>query len=173
MTFRQYLNYTVVSFCKGGFIMAESKERTPKQKATRKLITEVVIALGISLVLIIVGSILQALVGTVGAVLLGIGIFFLFGIGVHFYSTLKRIKKSYCSACGAKFDYERDIAWTETTRTTSADKQTVTVQIECQCNACGHTDHHSASIVTAQYDKKKNCWVQNNLETKVKGLFCK
>ena len=153
--------------------MAKNKERTPKQKATRKLFTEVGITLGIGIVLVVVGSILQELVGMVGAVLLGIGIILLFAISLHFYSTLKRIKKSYCGACGTKFNYERDIAWTETTRTTSADKQTATVQIECNCNACGHTDHHTASIVTAKYDKKNNCWVKNNLETKVKDLFCR
>ena len=151
--------------------MAESKGKSAKKKAKIKLWIEVLILDAISIALIVVGS--TALEGTIGTILMGLGILWLFGGVIHFFSTRKRIKRSFCSKCGAKFDYDRDIGWSVTSTSSTAQKTTASIQIECSCPECGHTDEHGATVTTSYYDKNKHCWIEKNVRTEVKKLFVK
>ena len=151
--------------------MAESKGKSAKKKAKIKLWIEVLILDAISIALIVVGS--TALEGTFGTILMGLGILWLFGGVIHFFSTRKRIKRSFCSKCGAKFNYDRDIGWSVTSTSSTAEKTTASIQIECSCPECGHTDEHGATVTTSYYDKNKHCWIEKNVRTEVKKLFVK
>lgn len=151
--------------------MAESKGKSAKKKAKIKLWIEVLILDAISIALIVVGT--TALEGTIGTILMGLGILWLFGGVIHFFSTRKRIKRSFCSKCGAKFDYDRDIGWSVTSTSSTAQKTTASIQIECSCPECGHTDEHGATVTTSYYDKNKHCWIEKNVRTEVKKLFVK
>ena len=151
--------------------MAESKGKSAKKKAKIKLWIEVLILDAISIALIVVGT--TALEGTIGTILMGLGFIWLFGGVIHFFSTRKRIKRSFCSKCGAKFDYDRDIGWSVTSTSSTAQKTTASIQIECSCPECGHTDEHGATVTTSYYDKNKHCWIEKNVRTEVKKLFVK
>ncbi len=151
--------------------MAESKGKSAKKKAKIKLWIEVLILDAISIALIVVGS--TALEGTLSGILMGLGILWLFGGVIHFFSTRKRIKRSFCSKCGAKFNYDRDIGWSVTSTSSTAQKTTASIQIECSCPECGHTDEHGATVTTSYYDKNKHCWIEKNVRTEVKKLFVK
>ena len=151
--------------------MAESKGKSAKKKAKIKLWIEVLILDAISIALIVVGS--TALEGTLSGILMGLGFLWLFGGVTHFFSTRKRIKRSFCSKCGAKFNYDRDIGWSVTSTSSTAQKTTASIQIECSCPECGHTDEHGATVTTSYYDKNKHCWIEKNVRTEVKKLFVK
>ena len=151
--------------------MAESKGKSAKKKAKIKLWIEVLILDAISIALIVVGS--TALEGTLSGILMGLGILWLFGGVIHFFSTRKRIKRSFCSKCGAKFNYDRDIGWSVTSTSSTAQKTTASIQIECSCPECGNTDDHGATVTTSYYDKNKHCWIEKNVRTEVKNLFVK
>lgn len=151
--------------------MAESKGKSAKKKAKIKLWIEVLILDAISIALIVVGS--TALEGTLSGILMGLGFIWLFGGVIHFFSTRKRIKRSFCSKCGAKFNYDRDIGWSVTSTSSTAQKTTASIQIECSCPECGHTDEHGATVTTSYYDKNKHCWIEKNVRTEVKKLFVK
>ena len=153
--------------------MAESKGKSAKKKAKIKLWIEVLILDAISIALIVVGSTLLESTDYLGGILMGLGVLWLFGGVIHFFSTRKRIKRSFCSKCGAKFNYDRDIGWSVTSTSSTAQKTTASIQIECSCPECGHTDEHGATVTTSYYDKNKHCWIEKNVKTEVKNLFVK
>jgi len=148
------------------------KTKTPKQKARLRAWITFLILLVVSLALIIVGGVLISVNELVAGFMILIGVIWFFGNFIHLKQTMGKIRRSYCKACGKKFNYHSDVAWSVAEVERNAQKHTATVNIECHCD-CGHTDYHTAKATVAYFDKQKKSWIEKNVETVVRGLFVK
>ena len=154
--------------------MKENKKKgKTKGKEKVKALIAFLILFVISVGMIVGGVLLISKSEIAAAALLLIGAIWFFGNFAHLKQTLGKIKRSFCSKCGARFDYNHDIAWTESQVENGATKHTATFEIECRCPECGNSDYHKTKAVIAYYDKSKNTWVQKNVRSEARKLFIK
>ena len=76
-------------------------------------------------------------------------------------SERKQIKRSHCSNCGKKFDYEDDVSWELlSTRTTDSNKY-ANMDVICECSECGEVKNFQMEITIASIDKNGNLHQQS------------
>lgn len=143
------------------------KEKTLKQSKREILITLLIMGI-IAVTLTIVGFAVENLV------ILGfIGLLMIAGTIYGGRDTMQRLKRSYCPACGKRYDYEEDIAW-EVSEVVENDKQvTAMVEFECKCQSCEKTTDFRKKFVISRYDAQKNRWVDSNIKQLAKRYFLK
>ena len=93
------------------------------------------------------------------------------------YSECTRIKRSYCTVCGKKFDYEDgDISWEEVGDIESSGKDGISailksvVEFECTCENCGNSIRFSKKFEVARRDDKGNV-KRKDLESEIRKYF--
>lgn len=143
------------------------KEKTLKQSKREILITLLIMGI-IAVTLTIVGFAVENL-----TILGFIGLLMILGTIYGGYDMMQRIKRSYCPACGKRYDYEEDIAWDVGEVVETDKKVTATVDFECKCQACEKTTEFSKKFVISRYDEQKKKWVDSNIKQLAKRYFVK
>jgi len=146
--------------------------KTLKQAKLQALIFSLIM-LAITVTHFIVGSVLATKNSLIGIILIVMG--FLWG-GVtvwDFFYSRKRVKRSFCPACGTKYDYVNDISWDEMNQNASADKIVSEVRMECHCPSCGRTDAYFQKFTIARYDKNKGQWTRQDIVALMRNYFIK
>lgn len=145
-----------------------------KDKCKKIMIAGAIVA-ACALIILIIGAAL-----TVDA-LRAIGIFGILGAIISVwvgYDRLEKVKRSYCPACGKKFDYENDVSWEETEeneKTNSSSSSTTatleaTVEVQCHCANCGNSIEFTKKFIIAKMDKDGKV-TRKNLRTEVRKYF--
>ena len=132
---------------------------------------------------------------TVGVILLALGLLFmclpipseikgfsilfiLIGIGVTigFMTEKKRIMRSYCPACGKKYDYEEDVEWVEGSEEEKDNGKTAslvsTVDFTCTCSNCGNESSFTEKFTVAKRDENGKI-TRYNLKDLARKYFVK
>lgn len=144
------------------------KEKQLKQKAKKENLLTFIIITVIAAVCLIVGGIFE----TLRFLFFFGGLLVIIALGVYISGVI-RIKRSFCPYCGAKYDYESDISWVESSRIDSENQVESIVDFECSCPDCGKETAFSKKFVIMQYDKNKNKWTTFNIRDKAKNYFWK
>ncbi|MBQ8882964.1 MAG: hypothetical protein IJY70_06220 [Clostridia bacterium] len=133
----------------------------------KKAITRQIIIYAIAGVLAFVTGLFFGTVGLIfGIAAVGICAYFCF------YNIIA-INRSFCSKCGAKYDYEGEISWTVTQEENTGDAIYDYVDITCHCSDCGEVKQFQQKFKVAYYNKQKNTVVRNDIRTLVRNYFKK
>ena len=98
------------------------------------------------------------------------GFFSLIFLLIH-SSEAKKIKRSYCRACSAPFDYDRDISWEEIDEVESGNTLVSTVEFTCVCPACGKEHIFRKKFVVARRDSKTGQVKYSNIKNLARKTF--
>ena len=133
----------------------------------KKAITRQIIIYAIAGVLAFVTGLFFGTVGLIfGIAAVGICAYFCF------YNIIA-INRSFCSKCGAKYDYDGEISWTVTQEENAGDAIYDYVDITCHCSDCGEVKQFQQKFKVAYYNKQKNTVVRNDIRTLVRNYFNK
>lgn len=89
------------------------------------------------------------------------------------FSELKRVKRSFCKYCGAKYNYNRDIAWEVSSEEEKTNSLVAYVDVECTCQNCGAEVDFTLKQTTASVDPKTGRVKQYNLRNSMRKYFYK
>ncbi|MGN1372916.1 MAG: hypothetical protein ACI4VK_02580 [Candidatus Coproplasma sp.] len=92
------------------------------------------------------------------------------GVAVAIFYPKIQEYRSTCQKCKHFYDYDRDIEWHETGRTSEGTTVKSHVSIECTCDNCGEVKKFDKTITIKSVDKNGNVHVKN-LEDEVRLLF--
>lgn len=98
------------------------------------------------------------------------GFFALIFLLIH-SSQAKKIKRSYCRACAAPFDYDRDISWEEIDQREDGNALVSTVEFTCVCPACGKEHIFRKKFEVARRDSKTGQVKYSNIKNLARKTF--
>lgn len=135
-----------------------SGKKTLKAAMTGNLISTLIL-LGIGVACTLVGLLIKfagnfGIIIKGGLLLLGVS-FILAALGMVTF-VRSRAKKNYCKSCGEKYDYNRDVEWTEESEENTGRAIYSYVAVHCVCNNCGEERHFNRRFRTAFIDEKGN-----------------
>ena len=148
----------------------KKKAMSEKKAAIRKTVIEWIIATAVVSALAIG---ISAIFNYIGAGLLLSLIMCLITIFYIIPSSIISINRSFCSECGAHYDYDNEIRWEVTREENTGDDIYDYVDFECYCSNCGKIRQFQIKFKVAYYDKKKNAVIRNNIQTLVRNYFYK
>lgn len=129
-----------------------------------------------SLIFAGIAAAICAVIGTfLGGILIGL-IVAAVVICISAYFVLKNlvsIKRSFCKACGAKYNYERDISWEVSSQQEKERSVVAHVNVECTCPNCGEITEFSVTQTVASIDPKTGRIRQANISNLMKNYFYK
>ena len=143
------------------------KKQQTKEEALRSSWAVLIVLWAIGCACLIFGLIVREFLdfaGIIAAIMILVGPYLLI-------TTRKRIKRSYCPSCATAYDYQKDISWEETEEMETDNKQTAVVEFVCHCRKCNEKTIFTKKFVVASYDKNKNTWKYNNVETLARKYF--
>lgn len=140
------------------------------KSAMRNNLISTLIFLCIGVVCIVVANLLkiESILIKYGLIIIGVT-FVLTAIGL-FTMVRSRAKKNYCKKCGEKYDYNRDIEWTQESEENTGKAIWAHIAFRCVCNNCGNERTFNRNFRTAYLDDKGNIH-RNNLEALIRNAF--
>ena len=124
-----------------------------------------------------VGFLFMIIFGALGLDISGFGfLIILVGLitgGLGFYDKV-RSERSFCAACGKKYDYEDDVSW-EVVEEYNSDGSSTSrlidkVEITCSCANCGNESSFTKNFTVSTLDSRGKL-TQKNLETEIRKYF--